>query len=119
MKKKTPRESGVKRVHKYYYSHPPNTRFSSPLQAPPSRHRKVRRDRPYEDMYSALSLKKRNRVNEKVIWAVIRLTNDDGEAPPDAWLFLKERARQLIIELEEFGFTKASRRFRQAVTDKV
>ena len=117
--KKTPRESGVKWVQKNNCPSRSNTRFSSPPQAPPTRHRKVRRDRPYKKMFWALPPHERHRVNEKVIWAVIQLTNDDGDAPPDARSFLEERARQLIIGLEEFGFTKASRQFRQAITNKV
>ena len=116
--KKTPRDSGVKWVQKNNCSRRCHTRISSPLQAPPTRYRKVRRDRPYEKMYWALPPHERHRVNKKMIWAVERLSDADGRAPPGTKSFLEEWARQLNIDLEQVGFEKASRRFRQAVSDR-
>ncbi len=70
----------------------------------------------YPNLYQTLSPKDRQRINEKVIWAVNKLTDLDGRnAPLGAKAFVEGRARQLIKDMGKIGWSKASKRFRVAI----
>jgi hypothetical protein len=70
------------------------------------------------DLLSKLTPRDRRTVNEKVIWAVNELTDLDGRGPAGTKAIIADRARQLIIDTEKIGFTKASKRFRDAISGR-
>ena len=83
--------------------------------------------KPYEKMYRKLGrrkrpLKQRLLFNERAIFAVILLSKEGDHkgnicavTPPGTRAFLEDRLRLLIRGTENYGFTKAARRFKDAV----
>ena len=72
----------------------------------------------FVDLLSMLAPRDRRIINEKIIWAVNELTDRDGRGPAGTKVYIADRARQLIIDTEKSGFTKASKRFRDAISGR-
>ncbi len=77
--------------------------------------RKLDRLGTYEDMRGMLPPMLREKVNERMIWAVNELS-EDGKSSRDTKVFLEDRAKRLIRDMTRLSFTIAARRFRQAIT---
>ena len=69
----------------------------------------------YREMYFKLPPRERPRVNEKAIFAVVQLSNEENGAPLGTRAFLQDRLRRLIKDTKHDGFTKAAQRFRVAI----
>ena len=76
---------------------------------------KGKRAIPYREMYWKLPPRERPRFNEKAIFAVLHLNDEEDRAPLGTRAFLEDRLRQLIKDTKNYGFTKAAQRFRVAV----
>jgi len=69
----------------------------------------------YVEMYQELTPKVRHQINEKMIWAVLKLNDEEDKAPEGTKVFLEERGRQLIKDMKVIGFRSAFNRFSSAV----
>lgn len=93
-------------------AHPPRNRAA--------RRRKAAReaDMSYHQLFDKLAPKAQRLVNEKVIWAVNQLTDQDGQGPIGTKGLIGDRLKQLILDGQNTGFARASKRFREAITQK-
>lgn len=73
----------------------------------------------YEELFDALPKQLYDKIRERIIWAVIQLTAMDGSGTFGTRGFLKDRARQLMIDSQIIGFSAASKRFRSAVLRRI
>jgi hypothetical protein len=72
----------------------------------------------YVEMYQELTPKVRQEVNEKMIWAVLKLNDEDDKAPEGTKVFLEDRGKQFIRDLKIVGYNTATNRFKAAVYTK-
>ena len=83
--------------------------------------RKVRRDKArqaqmsMQELFANLIPRQQTAVNEKIIWAVNKLTNMNGHGPIGTKGIIESRAKQMILDMPIVGFKTASQRFRNAI----
>ena len=93
-------------------AHPPRNRAA--------RRRKAAReaDMSYHQLFDKLAPKAQRLVNEKAIWAVNRLTDQNGQGLIGTKGLIADRLKQLILDGQKTSFARASKRFREAITQK-